>query len=93
MYTPLDSPKYNKWKHQLLQIIQLAPEKYYLAQFLQPYLSYVNDSHLTHLYNCLEDIHITPGKYTIAIKTVVENSDQNPRVIEVLQKMIDKFYY
>jgi len=93
MYAVLNSPKYSEMKQKLTYIVQTAPDRFYLALFLKPYAEEMPDTSLHMLYTCLNRLDSSPRSYLSAIQTTIENCHENTRVHEVIQEMIQKFYY
>jgi len=80
-------------ENKLMYVIQTAPDKNYLAIFLKSHLSYVNNSNLNMLYQHLQsDVNcavLFPGD----IKNVIMDAKTNPRLLEVIHLMIERFHY
>jgi len=88
-----NQPNYEIMEKEMLNVIQNAPDKYYLALFLKPHLSHADNSNMNKLYQYLE----SPYNYTIYIPSTIQqvmiDCKSNQRVLEVVKLFISKFHY
>ena len=82
---------YEKMKQCLIYIVQTSPDPYYLARFLEPFLSHVNspslnDFHIT-LQNAANSQYILPTM----IHNVINECRTNERLLQVIDLMIRKY--
>lgn len=75
----------------LSYLIETAPDKFYLAIWLKPYLTHANNRSLNILYWVLQQEAVR--EVPEAIQNVVMDCSSNERVLEVVNKMINTFYY
>jgi len=88
-----NQPNYDIMEKEMLNVIQNAPDKYYLALFIKPYLTHVNNPNVNQLYRYLE----SPYNYTIYIPSTIQqvliDCRSNERVFELVKLFISTFNY
>ena len=88
-----NQPNYERMEKDLMSIIELTPNKYYLAIYMKPYLAHINSSSFHLLYRYLDSPENCTVFFPSAIQQVIIDSKSNERIFEFIKRMIHEFDY
>ncbi len=88
-----NQPNYEIMEKELTSVIESIPDKYYLAIYIKPYLTHVNNSSFNILYRYLVSPDNCAVHFPYAIQRVIVDCKSNERVLELVKQMIRDFHY
>ena len=88
-----NQPNYERMEKDLTSVIELTPDKYYLAIYMKPYLAQINNPSCNILYRYLASPENCTVFFPYAIQQVIIDSKSNEKVFELVKQMITTFHY
>jgi|LakMenEpi03Aug12_release.lakeMendotaPanAssembly.Ray.scaffolds.fasta_scaffold2677925_1 hypothetical protein len=88
-----NQPNYEIMENELTSVIESVPDKYYLAIYIKPYLTHVNNSSFNLLYRYLASPENCAVHFPSTIQRIIVDCRSNERVLELVKQMIRTFHY
>lgn len=88
-----NQPNYEIMEKELTAVIETVPDKYYLAIYIKPYLTQVNNTSFNILYHYLASPENCMVHFPSAIQQVIVDCKSNERMLELVKQMIRNFHY
>jgi hypothetical protein len=81
---------YQNMENQLNNIITLG-DRYYIVQYSNQFIPYVNNNNFTTLINCIQEYETYKNSIPIFVKLVVNDSRNDKKLETILKNIIQKF--
>lgn len=91
----LNEPNYEKLQESLIYIVNKTNDTYYIARFLEPFISHVNNNNLNLFYSSLQNkdnsLYIFPSVIHNIMNDCKNRVTNYDKLLQVIQLLIQKF--